>query len=112
MNKSKVIVISLSTGIIVGIICVLISIWSNKPSKIRIGYSPLLINMPIMVASENNYFDSLGLDVELIQMSSTNNMRDAVTNTYSGAYPPINSGRIKSARAAIKSVIPADMHPF
>ena len=32
--------------------------------------------------------------------------------TYSGAYPPINSGRIKSARAAIKSVIPADMHPF
>lgn len=33
-------------------------------------------------------------------------------DTYSGAYPPINSGRIKSARAAIKSVIPADMHPF
>ena len=33
-------------------------------------------------------------------------------HTYSGAYPPINSGRIKSARAAIKSVIPADMHPF
>ena len=80
MNKRKVIVISLLTGIIVGIIWVLVSIWSNKPSKIRIGYSPLLINMPIMVASENNYFDSLGLDVELIQMSSTNNMRDAVTN--------------------------------
>ena len=34
------------------------------------------------------------------------------SSTYSGAYPPINSGRIKSARAAIKSVIPADMHPF
>ena len=34
------------------------------------------------------------------------------SHTYSGAYPPINSGRIKSARAAIKSVIPADMHPF
>lgn len=35
-----------------------------------------------------------------------------IKRTYSGAYPPINSGRIKSARAAIKSVIPADMHPF
>ena len=33
-------------------------------------------------------------------------------NTYSGAYPPTNSGRIRSAWAAIKSVIPADMHPF
>jgi ABC-type nitrate/sulfonate/bicarbonate transport system substrate-binding protein len=80
MNKRKVIIVSLILGIIVGVIWVLGSILNSKPSKIRIGYSPLLINMPIMIASENNYFDSLGINVELIQMSSTNNMRDAVTN--------------------------------
>lgn len=80
MNKRKIIVFSLLLGITVGIIWVLGSIWHNKPAKIRIGYSPILINMPIMVASQNNYFDSLGVNVELIEMSSTNNMRDAVTN--------------------------------
>lgn len=79
-KKKKGFLGGLLIGLIVGVIWVLINIWNDKPSKIRIGYSPLIINMPIMVAYENNYFDSLGLDVELIQMSSTNNMRDAVTN--------------------------------
>lgn len=65
MNKRKVIIVSLILGIIVGVIWVLGSILNSKPSKIRIGYSPLLINMPIMIASENNYFDSLGINVEL-----------------------------------------------
>ena len=43
---------------------------------------------------------------------TTLNGKQYATLIYSGAYPPTNSCRIKFAWAAIKSVIPADMHPF
>ncbi len=79
-NKGKRLIKSLLAGIIIGFIIMLCTVMCKKTSKIRIGYSPLLINMPIMVAQENHYFDSIDVDVELIKMSSTNNMRDAVTN--------------------------------
>lgn len=70
----------LIVGLIIGLTIAFVVRSKNQVDITKVGYSPLLINMPIMVASELHYFDSVGVTVDLVEMSSTNNMRDAVTN--------------------------------
>lgn len=49
-------------------------------SSIQVGYSPLMVNLPLMVAFQNGYFKEEGLNIDLQKMSTTNNMRDAITS--------------------------------
>ncbi|MDR1182500.1 MAG: ABC transporter substrate-binding protein [Bacteroidales bacterium] len=49
-------------------------------SSIQVGYSPLMVNLPLMVAFQNDYFKNEGLNIVLQKMSTTNNMRDAITS--------------------------------
>ena len=90
---------------------------------IKILFFILNISIIFSCKANNKFSDKAGLSDKsnyAIVIYETNNDNLHVyntiftddLNTYSGAYPPTNSGRIRSARAAIKSVIPADMHPF
>ena len=52
----------------------------NESISVRVGYSPLILNLPLMVAFENKYFQENNLEISLEKMPSTNTMRDAVSN--------------------------------
>lgn len=79
-RKNLILIGALITGILIGLCYGFVKRHKDKAIITKVGYSPLLINMPIMVAEELHYFDSVGIRVELNEMSSTNNMRDAITN--------------------------------
>lgn len=53
---------------------------NNTKMEIKIGYSPLMVNLPLMVAHEKGFFKEEGLKVKCEKMSTTNNLRDAVVN--------------------------------
>jgi len=80
-------VIQISVAVVIGAIIAFGIIFfrnsnQNKEelSSIKVGYSPLMVNLPLMVAYQNDYFQEEGLNIDLQKMSTTNNMRDAITS--------------------------------
>ncbi len=82
MKNTKFFIICALAGVFMGICIVSYNLWKDNrpPSDIQVGYSPLIINLPLMVAESNGYFEDEGIDVSLVKMSSTNNMRDAISS--------------------------------
>lgn len=54
-----------------------VSIKENA-EKIKIGYLPVLVNLPLFVAIENKYFEKYNLKVEAIETQSPNNIIDGI----------------------------------
>ena len=48
--------------------------------KIRIGYSPYTVNLPLFIAVEEGLFLAKGLNVELVKFQSTNQMAESLSN--------------------------------
>lgn len=80
----------------------------KKPETmvVRIGYLPIMASLPLYVAQENGYFSQQGVQVEIIQMQSSNQLVDALVRgdidivVESSAVPAliaetIDSGKIK-----------------
>jgi len=48
--------------------------------KVKIGYLPVIHNLPLFLAASQNYFKDAGLDVELVKFESPNQIIDALIN--------------------------------
>ncbi len=73
---------------------------------VKIGYLPIMASLPLYVAQENNYFIEQGIQIETIQLQSSNQLVDALIRgdidivVESSAVPAliaetIDSGKIK-----------------
>lgn len=57
-----------------------------ETQSIRVGYVPVLVNLPLFVALEEGYFQKYGLNVEAIEVQSPNNIVEGmVTGKLEGA---------------------------
>lgn len=84
-------------------------IFYQKPVEtkvVKIGYLPIMASLPLYVAQENEYFSEQGVQVETVQMQSSNQLVDALVRgdidivVESSAVPAliaetIDSGKIK-----------------
>ncbi|MCK9400529.1 MAG: ABC transporter substrate-binding protein [Bacteroidales bacterium] len=50
-----------------------------EPSKLRIGYKPIAVDLPIFAAVEEGYFKEQGFNVELVRFTSSNDQVNAAT---------------------------------
>lgn len=50
-----------------------------KADKIRIGYVPLAVTLPLFVANDEGYFKEQGFEVELVRFASSNEVGNAGT---------------------------------
>ncbi len=50
----------------------------ENAEKMKIGYLPVLVNLPLFVAIENKYFEKYNLKVEAIETQSPNNVIDGI----------------------------------
>ena len=106
MKKAKLII---SVLIIVVIVLGAFFLFSPKKEEqrvVKIGYLPIMASLPLYVAQENNYFTEQGVQIETIQLQSSNQLVDALVRgdidivVESSAVPAliaetIDSGKIK-----------------
>ncbi len=50
----------------------------EEDNTVRIGYLPILASLPLYVAQENQYFEAEGINVEVVQLQSSNQLVDAL----------------------------------
>jgi len=76
MNNKKILMIL----IIVLIIVSLFSVFYFRQDKttVKIGYLPILASLPLYVAQENGYFVEEGVNIETVQLQSSNQLVDAL----------------------------------
>src|SRR3989338_563005 len=78
MKKNKLLgLILVAILVIIGTIFV----FYQKPSEtkvVKIGYLPIMASLPLYVAQENEYFSGQGIQIETIQMQSSNQLVDAL----------------------------------
>lgn len=51
---------------------------TQEPLSMRVGYLPLLVNLPLFTALENGYFDKYGLTVEAVEAQSPNHIVEGI----------------------------------
>ncbi len=79
---------------------------SSETKVVKIGYLPITASLPLYVAQENGYFSEQGVQIETVQMQSSNQLVDALVRgdidvvVESSAVPAliaetIDSGKIK-----------------
>lgn len=87
-------IIYMKNKILIGLLIVILAIggvWYFSPrqskiiekhevKKVRIGYLPLSLNLPLYVADKKNYFREAGIDVEMVKFESPNQVGDALLN--------------------------------
>ncbi|MEW6606557.1 MAG: ABC transporter substrate-binding protein [bacterium] len=77
MSNKKIISIVLILGLI-GLLGVGISGGAKKPLvKVKIGYFPFSVDLPLFVAMGKGYFKSQGIEVEAIKFGTVNEMANA-----------------------------------
>lgn len=50
----------------------------DETNTVRIGHLPILASLPLYVAQENQYFEAEGINVEVVQLQSSNQLVDAL----------------------------------
>lgn len=89
-NKRNYVLIGVIVGVIIGAILAIVVYLKNKPientnlvKEINVGYSPLIVNLPIMIAQQKEFFQQSetlkDLKINLIPVASTQQLRDGVT---------------------------------
>jgi ABC-type nitrate/sulfonate/bicarbonate transport system substrate-binding protein len=65
----------------------IIFLWScnggcNSPqsNKLKIGYVPIAVALPLLVANDEGYFKEQGFEVEMVRMASSNELANAATS--------------------------------
>ncbi|NQU98015.1 ABC transporter substrate-binding protein [Candidatus Woesearchaeota archaeon] len=85
MKKNKKIILVISLAVV--IIFAASLVWqSNSPTgavvaeqlNIRVGYLPVLVNLPLFVALEEGYFEKYNLRLEAIEAQSPNHVLEAI----------------------------------
>ena len=77
---------------------------------VKIGYLPIMASLPLYVAQENNYFTEQGIQIEAIQLQSSNQLVDALVRgdidivVESSAVPALIAETIDSGKMKIFSV--------
>lgn len=71
--KSKILLLVL-------VVVFLCSCNSNQSNKLRIGYVPIAVGLPLFVAVEEGYFEEEGFEVEMIRFTSSNEVGNAGTS--------------------------------
>lgn len=51
-----------------------------KTEKLRVGYVPIAVALPLFVANDEGYFKEQGFDVEMIRLNSSNELANATTS--------------------------------
>lgn len=54
------------------------SIYGQEEATVRIGHLPILASLPLYIAQENKYFEDRGINVEVVQLQSSNQLVDAL----------------------------------
>lgn len=82
----------------------------EETRTVKIGYLPILASLPLYVAQENNYFTEQGIQIETIQLQSSNQLVDALVRgdinivVESSAVPALIAETIDSGKIKIFSV--------
>jgi ABC-type nitrate/sulfonate/bicarbonate transport system substrate-binding protein len=63
----------------------------TEPPKVRIGYLPIIADLPLFVALEKGYFQKRQLDVEAVRFESSPTMSTAFVNNEIAAVASIAS---------------------
>lgn len=53
---------------------------SKKPEKLRIGYVPIAVALPLFVANDEGYFKEEGFETEMVRFASSNEIANAATS--------------------------------
>ncbi len=53
---------------------------SRKSNKLTVGYLPIAVALPLLVANDEGYFRDQGFDVEMVRMASSNELANAATS--------------------------------
>ena len=82
----------------------------EKTKAVKIGYLPIMASLSLYIAQENNYFTEQGIQVETIQLQSSNQLVDALVRgdidvvVESSAVPALIAETIDSGKIKIFSV--------
>jgi ABC-type nitrate/sulfonate/bicarbonate transport system substrate-binding protein len=52
----------------------------QKNNKLRVGYVPIAVALPLLVANDEGFFKEQGFEVEMIRMASSNELANAATS--------------------------------
>ncbi|MBT4373916.1 ABC transporter substrate-binding protein [archaeon] len=77
MKNTKIIIPVLIIILIIGAFFVLFP-KQNETEIVKVGYLPILGSLPLYVAQENNYFEEQGIQIEAIQVQSSNQLLEAL----------------------------------
>ena len=85
--KFRILITAICLGFLVSLIIIFtIKPWEESkkkelavPNQITLGYSPLILNLPVIIAYEKGFFTENNLNVKMEKMSTTDAMRDAVS---------------------------------
>ncbi|MEK6953009.1 MAG: ABC transporter substrate-binding protein [Nanoarchaeota archaeon] len=80
MRKRKIMFISVMLIILaLAIVGLSLSLTSKEKTRnVKIGYLPIMASLPLYVAQENNYFTEQGIQIETVQLQSSNQLVDAL----------------------------------
>lgn len=53
---------------------------NKKDNKLRVGYVPIAVALPLLVANDEGYFQEQGFNVEMVRMTSSNELANAATS--------------------------------
>ncbi|MBI5371272.1 MAG: ABC transporter substrate-binding protein [Sphingobacteriales bacterium] len=53
---------------------------TRKPDKIKIGYVPIAVGLPLFIANDEGYFNEQGFTTEMIKFASSNEIANAATS--------------------------------
>ena len=78
MKNTKLIISILVIAVIIIGAFVVFSPKQEETKVVKIGYLPIMASLPLYVAQENNYFTEQGVQIETIQLQSSNQLVDAL----------------------------------
>jgi len=83
----------LPLGIAVLVVAVAVGIWKSSgraPEKVRIAYPPIIPSLPLFVAQEQHLFDKQNLRVEMLLLSSSNDLVNALVAGQADMLPAVS----------------------
>lgn len=110
MKNTKLFITILIIALIVVGVFFVFSPKQEEQKVVKIGYLPIMASLPLYVAQENNYFTEQGVQIETIQLQSSNQLVDALVRgdidivVESSAVPALIAETIDSGKIKIFSV--------